>query len=102
MAKRIRQLLEEAYPVTDQDGTFRPCRPEDIVILMRSPSSRTAEFAQALAEWNIPCSFEENHDFFHTMEISVMLAVLEVLDNPRQDVHDFAFPCFWLHAGSVG
>jgi len=86
VAKRIRQLLDEDYPVTDHDGTFRPCRPEDIVILMRAPSSRTVEFAEALAEWNIPCSFEENRDFFHTMEISVMLAVLEVLDNPRQDV----------------
>ena len=36
-AERIRQLLDEGYPVTDGDGTLRPCRPEDIVILMRSP-----------------------------------------------------------------
>ena len=31
-------------------GTLRPCRPEDIVILMRSPGSRSAAFAAALAE----------------------------------------------------
>ena len=86
VARRIRQLLDEGYPVTDSDGTLRPCRPEDIVILMRSPGSRTAAFAQALAEQDIPCSFEETGDFFHTMEISVVLALLELVDNPRQDV----------------
>lgn len=86
VAKRIRQLLDEEYPVTHTDGTLRPCRPEDIVILMRSPGSRTEAFAEAMAEQNIPCSFEGNSDFFHTMEIAVMLALLELIDNPRQDV----------------
>ena len=86
VAKRIRQLLDEEYPVTESDGTFRPCRPEDIVILMRSPGSRSAAFAEALAEQEIPCSFEESGEFFNTMEISVALALLEILDNPRQDV----------------
>jgi len=42
VAARIRQLLDEGYPVTESDGTLRPCRPEDIVILMRSPGSRSA------------------------------------------------------------
>ena len=86
VAKRIRQLLDQGYPVTDGDGTLRPCRPEDIVILMRSPGSRKLAFAEALAERDIPCSFEESGDFFHTMEISVMLGLLEIIDNPRQDV----------------
>ena len=86
VAERIRQLLDEGYPVTGQEGTLRPCRPEDIVILMRSPGSRTAVFAEALAERDIPCSFEESGDFFHTMEISVMLSLLALIDNPRQDV----------------
>ena len=86
VAKRIRTLLDEGYPVTERDGSFRPCRPEDVVILMRSPGSRSAAFAEALAEQEIPCSFEESGEFFHTMEISVTLALLEILDNPRQDV----------------
>ena len=86
VAKRIRQLLDQGYPVIDGDGTLRPCRPEDIVILMLSPGSRKLAFAEALAERDIPCSFEESGDFFHTMEISVMLGLLEIIDNPRQDV----------------
>ena len=86
VAGRIRTLLDEGYPVTGEDGTLRPCRPEDFVILMRSPGSRKAAYAQALAERDVPCSFEESGDFFHTMEISVVMGLLEIIDNPRQDV----------------
>ena len=85
-ARRIRELLDQGFPVTDGDGTLRPCRPEDIVILMRSPGAKAAAFAQALSEQDVPCSFEEAGDFFHTMEVSTVLALLEVVDNPRQDV----------------
>ncbi len=85
-ARRIRRLLDEGYPVTCPDGTLRPCKPEDIVILMRSPGSRTAAFANALAEQDIPCSFQEDSGFFDTMEVSTMVSLLELIDNPRQDV----------------
>ena len=86
VARRIRQLLDEGYPVTAPDGTLRPCKPEDIVILMRSPGSRTAVFAAALAERDVPCSFQENSGFYETMEVSTVVALLDLIDNPRQDV----------------
>jgi len=85
-AERIWQLLDEKYPITGEDGTLRPCRPEDIVILMRSPGSRAAVFAAALAERGVPCSFQEQGDYFSSMEVSTLLSLLHVIDNPRQDV----------------
>jgi len=85
-ARRIRELLDEGFPVTAPDGTLRPCKPEDIVILMRSPGSRVAAFAAALAEREIPCSFQEDSGFFETMEVSTAVSLLELIDNPRQDV----------------
>ncbi len=85
-ALRIRQLLEEGYPVTGADGSLRPCREEDFVILMRSPGSRGAAYADALAEQGLTCAYEENQDFFSSMEISCMLSMLAIIDNPRQDV----------------
>ena len=86
VAERIRRLLDEKFLVTGEDGVRRPCRAEDVVILLRSPGSRGAAYAQALAERDIPCAFQESGNFFETMEISVMLALLEIVDNPRQDV----------------
>ena len=85
-AARIAELLREGYPVTGEDGALRPCTPEDIVILMRSPGPRLRHYARALAEQNIPCAIQEDEDFFSTMEVAVVCALLQILDNPRQDV----------------
>ena len=85
-ARRIRQLLDEGFPVRGGDGELRPVEPEDIVILMRSPSARLAVFTAALEREGIPCDGGESEDFFSAMEIAVVLSLLEIVDNPRQDV----------------
>ena len=85
-ARRIRQLLEEKFPVQAGEGAMRPVRPEDIVILMRSPRSRMQTFTRALAREGIPCGSGESEDFFSAMEIAVTVSLLEIVDNPRQDV----------------
>ncbi len=86
-ADRIAALLSGGFPVTDEDsGELRPCRAEDIVILMRSPGPRLRHYARALMERGIPCATQENEDFFSAMEVAVMCSLLEILDNPRQDV----------------
>ena len=86
VAKRIRRMLDEGFTVRGEDGTMRPAAPEDIVILMRSPSARQTVFAAALAREGIPCDGGESEDFFSAMEVAVVLSLLEVVDNPRQDV----------------
>ena len=85
VAGRIRRMLDEGYAVSDGDG-LRPCTPEDFVILMRSPRSRLKAFTAALAEQNIPCAADESSDFFAAVEIAVVWSLLQVIDNPRQDV----------------
>ena len=85
-ARRIRQLLDGDFPVRGGDGELRPVEPEDIVILMRSPSARLAVFTAALEREGIPCDGGESEDFFSAMEIAVVLSLLEIVDNPRQDV----------------
>ena len=56
------------------------------MILMRSPRSRLKAFTAALAARNIPCAADESSDFFATVEIAVVWSLLQVIDNPRQDV----------------
>lgn len=85
VAERVRSLLDENYPVAD-GVSMRPCRPEDIVVIMRSPGPRMRYYIRAFSERGIPCSIQENEDFFSTMEVAVVYALLQVLDNPRQDV----------------
>ena len=86
VAKQIRKLLDEQYPVQGADGTLRAIREEDIVILMRSPRARQKAFTEALMKEKIACSVSENEILFNTMEIAVVFSLLQIVDNPRHDV----------------
>lgn len=85
VAERIRSMLDDGYAVADGEG-LRRCEPEDFVILMRSPRSRLRAFTGALAAQGIPCAADESSDFFSTVEIAVVWSLLQIIDNPRQDV----------------
>ena len=86
IAERIAGLLEENFPLTDGEGGTRPARYADIVILLRSPGSALHQYARALGERDIPWEAEGGGDFFASTEVSVALALLQIVDNPRQDV----------------
>ncbi|MBR7146280.1 MAG: UvrD-helicase domain-containing protein, partial [Oscillospiraceae bacterium] len=86
VAKRIRQLLDEGFLI--QDGkTRRKVREEDIVILMRNPGKRYDTYRRALERCGIRATgANEGGEFYETIEIAVLYALLQVIDNPRQDV----------------
>ena len=87
VAERIALMLREGYSVRDEDsGQLRPCRPGDFAVLMRSPGPRLRQYIRAFAEYGIPCSAQEDEEFFARMEVAVTISLLEILDNPRQDV----------------
>ncbi|HIT32523.1 MAG TPA: helicase-exonuclease AddAB subunit AddA [Candidatus Enterenecus stercoripullorum] len=80
-AQRIRQLLDTGWR---EDGAR--LQPEDIVILLRSPGPVLRHYAAALDELSIPWSAEGGREFFGTTEISVAISLLQIVDNPVQDV----------------
>ena len=85
-ARRIRDLLDQNFPVSDGEGGTRPVRPSDIVILLRSPNTVLRHYARALGERDILWEAEGGGDFFGSTEISVALSLLQIVNNPRQDV----------------
>ncbi|MDD4715653.1 MAG: helicase-exonuclease AddAB subunit AddA [Oscillospiraceae bacterium] len=86
-AARIKSLLESGFPVFDKDtGRMRPVSPGDIVILLRAPGSVLHHYVRALGERDIPCQAEGGEDFLSSMEVSVALSFLSLLDNARQDI----------------
>ena len=80
-ANRIQELLHSGMKVGN-----RSLAPEDIVILLRSPGPVLREYAFALDSLGIPWSAEGGYEFFGTTEISVAVSLLQIIDNPRQDV----------------
>ena len=87
VADYIRNMLSSKFPVQDdKTRELRPVREEDIVILMRSPSTRLLDYRRALESRGIRCAADAGEDFFASMGIAVLFSFLQVIDNPRQDV----------------
>lgn len=84
-ARRVRELLDAPLMVEEGDG-LRPLRPSDVMILLRSPGPVLHHYLQALNEAGIPWTADGGEDFFETTEVNVALAILQIVDNPRQDV----------------
>ena len=88
VAHRIKELVEvEKFEVYDKkNDSYRPCRWSDIVILTRAFEQRANNYVQILRCANIPVVSDSSAGYFATTEINDMLSLLQVLDNPRQDI----------------
>ncbi len=84
VADRIRAMLDGGEMIPDGD-TLRPIRAEDVVILLRKMKNRAEVYEAALEKRGIKCVCD-NDNIFETEEITVLTALLQVIDNPHQDI----------------
>ncbi len=85
VAETIRSLMERGVTVTDH-GRQRPLRYGDIAILLRSANTIGGVYRRALAREGIPVESGQGGGFFSAVEVSTLLSLLAVLDNPHQDI----------------
>lgn len=85
VADRIAALLDGSHMVRNGDS-LRPIQPEDIVILLRSPGSVGSEFQYALECRGIHSNMGNSSDLLRTEEISTLCSVLQIINNPLQDI----------------
>lgn len=85
VAQRIAEMLVSGTTVREGDG-LRPCRVEDFAILLRAPGTAGSYYQNALEKRGIPCVFGGGGDVLTSMEVSVLRSILQVIDNPRQDI----------------
>ncbi|MBP5254658.1 MAG: UvrD-helicase domain-containing protein, partial [Lachnospiraceae bacterium] len=84
--QKIREILspERGLAVLD-GGRYRRAEPKDITILMRS-RSRFETFRDTLESMDIPCVIDDAGSFYISMEVTLVLNLLSVLDNPLNDI----------------
>lgn len=90
IGSRIRALTgmdgEAPFPVAERDGSRRPARFRDVVILLRATRGWAPVFMEELALMGIPAYADIDTGYFSATEVETMLSLLKVIDNPRQDI----------------
>ncbi|HUC86215.1 MAG TPA: UvrD-helicase domain-containing protein, partial [Candidatus Acidoferrales bacterium] len=86
IACRLRQLADGGQPIFDpEQNLHRPLTWRDIAILLRSPRGRTEIFAQEFERAGVPLAVARG-GFYESAEVLDLLSLLQLLDNPLQDV----------------
>lgn len=86
VVEKIAQLMASDFKVQEKDGSFRPLMYRDIVILLRSTEGKGNRIVEALRAKKIPAYAESKTGYFSAIEIKLLLALLQIIDNPEQDL----------------
>ena len=88
IALAIRQLVEESgHKVWDKQlKGYRPLAYRDIVILLRATHGRANAYLEQMRQLDVPAYAELGTGYFQATEVQTMLSLLQIIDNPRQDI----------------
>lgn len=104
VAKYIERTVREGKMLVTKGGALHPTSYGDFCILLRTAKNVSSVYANALSERGIPVFSPETGGFFEAAEISFILSLLRVLDNPVQDIPLAAVmlsPLFGFSAGEL-
>ncbi|MDD4600139.1 ATP-dependent helicase/nuclease subunit A [bioreactor metagenome] len=88
IGKKITSLMSDGSQVFDKHSKgYRRLEWRDIVILLRSTKGKAGVLLETLRQVGIPVYAEVDSGYFREIEVQVMLSLLSVIDNPRQDIH---------------
>ncbi len=86
VAVRLRALREAGLEIWDKETkSRRRVEWRDMAVLLRSPRSRVEAFAQEFHKCGVPLQAARG-GFLESTEISDLLSLLRLLDNPLQDI----------------
>lgn len=86
IAGKIRQIVGRELIYDKEEKTYRRAQYRDIVILLRSISGWAETFLSVLGEMGIPAYTGTRSGYFSALEVRTILSLLQIMDNPRQDI----------------
>ncbi len=84
LALRLLDLKNSGHEIWD-DGKFRAADWRDFAVLLRSPAGKAEVYAKQFERAGVPLLVERS-GFYDSSEISDLLSLLQLADNPLQDV----------------
>ncbi len=85
IAKQIKEMISRGLTVKDGD-TERKATYKDFAVLLRSVSTKGIIYADMFRKEGVPCFTEISDSYLTAKEIALILNILRVIDNPKQDV----------------
>ncbi len=86
IARYIKKMIGEGYKVKDGKGE-RPAKYSDFAVLMRATGGgKGTQYADVFRQEGVPCFTEVPGKFLQSSEISLVINILRVIDNPKQDI----------------
>lgn len=83
---RLTRLFADPPDVYDEDiEETRAAEPEDVTILLRS-RSRLKAYERALEKYDVPYTTVSGTGYYETPEITALVNLLRVLENPRDEI----------------
>ena len=91
VTKKIKSILNETGPdklkVFDKNiNGYRDVTYKDIVILLRATSNWADIFVEEMSKEDIPAYADASNGYFQTIEIKTIMSLLQIIDNPLQDI----------------
>ncbi len=86
IASRIRELKDKLLITDKGSETPRKAEYRDFAILLRSVSGVDDRVRDILISAGVPAITETGTGYFKTKEIRLILNILSIIDNPRQDI----------------
>ena len=96
--QKIKELHASKKQVQNADGSFRQIQWRDFAVLRRSLAGWGTRAVAAMRQVGIPAVVNERDGYFEAQEIQLLLSLLQIIDNPEQDLPMAAV----LHSGLVG
>lgn len=96
--QKIKELHASKKQVQNADGSFRHIQWRDFAVLRRSLAGWGTRAVAAMRQAGIPAVVNERDGYFEAQEIQLLLSLLQIIDNPEQDLPMAAV----LHSGLVG
>ena len=99
VAQRIQEMIKTSFEIMldMKEGTKRPVNYGDFAILS-STKSNNEKIESIFAAYGIPVNVQKAQSYFKRTEITTMVSLLKVIDNPLQDIPLVAV----LRSGLVG
>ena len=96
--QKIKELHASKKQVQNADGSFRQIQWRDFAVLRRSLAGWGTRAVAAMRQAGIPAVVNERDGYFEAQEIQLLLSLLQIIDNPEQDLPMAVV----LHSGLVG